>query len=137
MGHSSDLGRPRKAGLPVSKHDTVLGHQGLRLEEDLLFELDSPGMSGVDLPAAPAVETRLGGLERRSAIGLPGLSEPEVVRHYTRLSQKNYAIDMGTYPLGSCTMKHNPRLNEKMARLTGFAGLHPCSRWRRHKARSS
>ena len=125
MGHSSDLSRPRKSGSTELGLDTVLGHQGLRLEEELLFELDSPGMSGVDLPEVPAVETRLGGLERRSEIGLPGLSEPEVVRHYTRLSQKNYAIDMGTYPLGSCTMKHNPRLNEKMARLPGFAGLHP------------
>ena len=124
MAHSSDLSRARKTG-PAAEIDTVLGHQGLRLEEDLLFELDSPGQSGVDLPDVPAVETRLGGLERRAGIGLPGLSEPEVVRHYTRLSQKNYAIDMGTYPLGSCTMKHNPRLNEKMARLPGFAGLHP------------
>ncbi|MFB3102840.1 MAG: aminomethyl-transferring glycine dehydrogenase subunit GcvPB [Alphaproteobacteria bacterium] len=125
MAHSRDLSRPRQAGSPVAARDTVLGHQGLRLEEDLLFELDSPGLSGVDLPNVPAVEARLGGLERRSEIGLPGLSEPEIVRHYTRLSQKNYAIDMGTYPLGSCTMKHNPRLNEKMARLPGFAGLHP------------
>ena len=125
MAHSRDLSRPRQTGSPAAARDTVLGHQGLRLEEDLLFELDSPGLSGVDLPKVPAVEARLGGLERRSEIGLPGLSEPEVVRHYTRLSQKNYAIDMGTYPLGSCTMKHNPRLNEKMARLPGFAGLHP------------
>jgi glycine dehydrogenase subunit 2 len=124
MAHSSDLSRSRQAGSSAG-FDTVLGHQGLRLEEALLFELDSPGQSGVDLPEVPAVETRLGGFERRSGIGLPGLSEPEVVRHYTRLSQKNYAIDMGAYPLGSCTMKHNPRLNEKMARLPGFAGLHP------------
>jgi glycine dehydrogenase subunit 2 len=124
MAHSSDLSRSRKVE-PSPRIDTVLGHQGLRLEEHLLFELDSPGQSGVDLPEVPAVKTRLGGLERRAGIGLPGLSEPEVVRHYTRLSQKNYAIDMGTYPLGSCTMKHNPRLNEKMARLPGFAGLHP------------
>ena len=58
------------------------------------------------------------------AIGLPGLSEPETMRHYVRLSRKNYAIDSGLYPLGSCTMKHNPRLNEKMARLPGFA-RHP------------
>jgi len=124
MSHSSDLSRPR-GGAAHGPVDTVLGHQGLRLEEDLLFELDSPGQSGVDLPDVPAVANRLGGLERTSAIGLPGLSEPEVVRHFTRLSQKNYAIDMGTYPLGSCTMKHNPRLNEKMVRLPGFAGLHP------------
>ncbi|HBF91832.1 MAG TPA: aminomethyl-transferring glycine dehydrogenase subunit GcvPB, partial [Hyphomonas atlantica] len=51
--------------------------------------------------------------------------EPQTVRHYMRLSQKNYAIDLGLFPLGSCTMKHNPRLNEKMARLPGFADIHP------------
>ena len=83
------------------------------------------GRSGVDLPAIPQHKDRLGGLKRKSAIGLPGLSEPQVMRHYTRLSQKNYAIDTGVYPLGSCTMKHNPRLNEKMARLPGFGDLHP------------
>ncbi|MGH6961520.1 MAG: aminotransferase class V-fold PLP-dependent enzyme, partial [Dongiaceae bacterium] len=81
--------------------------------------------AGVDLPEPPKIESRLGGLERKDAIGLPGLSEPQVVRHYTRLSQKNYAIDMGLYPLGSCTMKHNPRLNEKVVRLPGLADLHP------------
>jgi glycine dehydrogenase subunit 2 len=62
---------------------------------------------------------------RTSRIGLPGLSEPETLRHYVRLSQKNHAIDLAMYPLGSCTMKHNPRLNEKMARLPGFADIHP------------
>jgi glycine dehydrogenase subunit 2 len=70
-------------------------------------------------------EQRLAGLRRKSAIGLPGLSEPEVIRHYVRLSRMNYAIDAGIYPLGSCTMKHNPRLNEKMARLPGFGDIHP------------
>ncbi|MBC8048614.1 MAG: aminomethyl-transferring glycine dehydrogenase subunit GcvPB, partial [Chitinophagales bacterium] len=68
---------------------------------------------------------RLGALERTETIGLPGLSEPETVRHYVRLSRKNYSIDSGIFPLGSCTMKHNPRLNEKMARLPGFADIHP------------
>ena len=105
--------------------DTVLGHRGLRLEEPLIFEQDTAGATGVDLPAPPATASRLGAAARQGPIGLPGLSEPEVVRHFTRLSQKNYAIDMGLYPLGSCTMKHNPRLNEKMARLPGFAGVHP------------
>ena len=62
---------------------------------------------------------------RKAPIDLPGLTEPEAMRHYVRLSQKNYAIDTGLYPLGSCTMKHNPRLNEKMARLPGFADIHP------------
>ncbi|MDG1438896.1 MAG: aminomethyl-transferring glycine dehydrogenase subunit GcvPB, partial [Emcibacteraceae bacterium] len=62
---------------------------------------------------------------RDDEIGLAGLTEPEAMRHYTRLSRKNYAIDLGLYPLGSCTMKHNPRLNEKVARLAGLADIHP------------
>jgi glycine dehydrogenase subunit 2 len=67
----------------------------------------------------------LANFERSRPIGLPGLSEPEMVRHYTRLSRQNYAIDLGLFPLGSCTMKHNPRLNEKVARMAGFADVHP------------
>ncbi len=122
--HSKDLSRRTPSG-PAEGIETLLGHQGLRLEEPLLFELDNPGASGVDLPDPGDVAPRLGGLARSEAIGLPSASEPEVVRHFTRLSQKNYAIDMGTYPLGSCTMKHNPRLNEKVVRLSGFANLHP------------
>ncbi len=102
-----------------------LHNRGLEIEELLLFEQDAAGRSGVDLPEPPAHADRLGGLRRQGAIGLPGLSEPQVVRHYTRLSQKNYGIDTGLYPLGSCTMKHNPRLNEKLARLPGFADIHP------------
>ncbi len=70
-------------------------------------------------------EERLAGLERNRPIGLPGLSEPQAVRHYTRLSRQNYAIDLGLFPLGSCTMKHNPRLCEKVARMPGFADIHP------------
>ncbi|MBX6320704.1 MAG: aminomethyl-transferring glycine dehydrogenase subunit GcvPB [Rhodospirillaceae bacterium] len=104
---------------------TISGNRGLEIEEPLLFEQDTPGACGVDLPEPPAHALRLGGLERKGRIGLPGLSEPEVVRHFTRLSRKNYAIDTGLYPLGSCTMKHNPRLNEKLARLPGLADLHP------------
>ncbi|GEO81016.1 aminomethyl-transferring glycine dehydrogenase subunit GcvPB [Pararhodospirillum oryzae] len=104
---------------------TVSGHRGLDLEEPLLFELDTPGVSGIDEPEPEPGPTRLGGLEREGPIGLPGLSEPAVVRHYTRLSRRNYSIDAGMYPLGSCTMKYNPRLNERMARLPGFADLHP------------
>jgi glycine cleavage system P protein (glycine dehydrogenase) subunit 2 len=104
---------------------TISGNRGLQIEEPLLFEQDSPGHCGVDLPEPAPFRSRLGGLERQGPIGLPGLSEPQIVRHFTRLSQKNYAIDSGLYPLGSCTMKHNPRLNEKMARLPGFADLHP------------
>jgi len=109
----------------MTETGTYTGNRGLRIEEPLIFEQDAPGRSGVDLPDPPPVQNRLGGLDRTGSIGLPGLSEPQVVRHYTRLSQKNYAIDSGFYPLGSCTMKHNPRLNEKLARLPGFADLHP------------
>ena len=105
--------------------ETISGNRGLQIEEPLIFEQDEPGRCGVDLPEPPPVAARLNGLERRGPIGLPGLSEPQIVRHFTRLSQKNYAIDTGLYPLGSCTMKHNPRLNEKMARLPGFADIHP------------
>ena len=107
------------------------GGRELQDDEPLLFEaegafLEGPSArSGVDVPAPPKIADRLGGLRRQSKIGLPGLSEPQIVRHYTRLSQKNYSIDTGIYPLGSCTMKYNPRLNEHVARLPGFAGLHP------------
>src|SRR6185369_15576971 len=85
----------------VPEVETFSGNRGLQLEEPLIFEQDSPGKCGVDLPEVPAVKTRLAGLERKGAIGLPGLSEPQIVQHYTRLSQKNYAIDSGLYPLGS------------------------------------
>ena len=104
---------------------TVSGDRGLQIEEPLIFEQGSPGAVGVDWPAVEAGADRLGGLGREGAIGLPGLAEPTVVRHYTRLSQKNYGIDTGLFPLGSCTMKHNPRLNERLARLPGFADIHP------------
>ena len=105
--------------------ETLTGNRGLQIEVKLIFEQDSPGHCGVDLPEVAVFHSRLGGLDRQGAIGLPGLSEPQVVRHFTRLSQKNYAIDSGLYPLGSCTMKHNPRLNEKLARLPGLADIHP------------
>jgi glycine dehydrogenase subunit 2 len=119
-------GRPTGAGethTPASH--TYTGNRGLDHEESLLFEQGRPENSGVDLPEPKPVKSCLGGLERSGPIGLPGLSEPETVRHYVRLSRKNYAIDSGIYPLGSCTMKHNPRLNEKLARLAGFADIHP------------
>ncbi len=109
----------------MSDMNTITGNQGLQIEEPLIFEQDTPGKCGVDLADVPDVKTRLGGLNREGKIGLPGMTEPDTVRHYMRLSQKNYAIDTGFYPLGSCTMKHNPRLNEKMARLGGLADLHP------------
>ncbi len=105
--------------------NTVSGNRGLLQAENLIFEIGAETRTGVDLPAPKGRADRLGGLKRTAPLPLPGLSEPEAVRHYVRLSQKNYAIDLGFFPLGSCTMKHNPRLNEKMARLEGFADLHP------------
>ena len=104
---------------------TATGNRGLMIEEQLLFEQGEPLRCGVDLPEPPKFTDRLGGLARKSDLGLPGLSEPQVIRHFTRLSQKNYSIDTGLFPLGSCTMKHNPRLNEKLARLPGFGDIHP------------
>ncbi|MEN7538630.1 aminomethyl-transferring glycine dehydrogenase subunit GcvPB [Aurantiacibacter flavus] len=105
---------------------TSTGNRALMLEEGLIFEIGSLNNCGVDLPVPSAeTSTRLGGMARTTPPALPGLSEPETVRHYTRLSRQNYAIDLGLFPLGSCTMKHNPRLNEKVARMPGFADLHP------------
>ncbi|MEP2550642.1 MAG: hypothetical protein ABJH26_05040, partial [Marinomonas sp.] len=105
---------------------TVTGNRALMLEEPLLFEIGHAETTGVDFePVEVALPSRLGGMERTDAIGLVGLTEPESVRHYTRLSRQNYGIDLGFFPLGSCTMKHNPRLNEKVARMPGFADVHP------------
>ena len=94
-------------------------------DEPLLFEIGDTEHSGVDLPDVELVSDRLGGFGRKSKLDLAGLTEPEAMRHYVRLSRLNHSIDSGMYPLGSCTMKHNPRLNEKMARLPGFADIHP------------
>ncbi len=121
--------QPDKPDADSGRQPTHSGNRGLQIEEPLLFELGDTQTTGVDLPDLPASahdnETRFGDLARRDPIGLAGLSEPETMRHYVRLSQKNYSIDTGIYPLGSCTMKHNPRLNEKMARLPGFFDIHP------------
>ena len=123
----NNQGRPTA---PMAANDaprvkTVSGNQGLNQATKLIFETGTPRRTGVDLPEPKGRASRLGGHERKGEIGLPGLSEPETMRHYVRLSQKNYAIDLGVYPLGSCTMKHNPRLNEKVARMPGFADVHP------------
>ena len=104
---------------------TFTGNRALDIEEALIFETGRADATGVDFETPPPFQSRLGPHARQSALGLPGLTEPEAVRHYVRLSRNNYSIDAGIYPLGSCTMKHNPRLNEKMARLPGFADVHP------------
>jgi len=97
--------------------------------EALLFEISSPGKYAYKLPAldVPAVDAAalLGQTHRKVSAELPEVSEIEVVRHFTRLSTWNYAIDLGMYPLGSCTMKYNPRVNEVVARTEGLAEAHP------------
>jgi glycine dehydrogenase subunit 2 len=115
MGEAGDAG-PR--------FTTASGDYALMLEEPLSFEIGRSDKFGVDLDE-PATAPLAGLPLRKAAPDLPGLTEPETVRHYTRLSRQNYAIDLGPFPLGSCTMKHNPRLNEKVARLPGFADVHP------------
>ena len=116
-------------GRPTGVGDTQQGareqRSALLPDEPLLFEIGDTEHSGVDLPDAEIDGTHLGGFARKSPLNLAGLTEPEAMRHYVRLSRLNYSIDSGMYPLGSCTMKHNPRLNEKVARLPGFADIHP------------
>ncbi len=95
------------------------------MPEPTIFELSSPGRAGVrfptpDVPLAPLPQAFL-----RDDLPLPELSELDVVRHFTHLSSQNYSIDKGFYPLGSCTMKYNPKVNEEVARLSGFAHAHP------------
>ncbi len=119
--------RPAMGGAsPAETIQTFTGNRSLQLEEALLFELGSSDRSGVDFDDVGNIDlSALGPLARSNRADLPGLSEPETVRHYTRLSRQNYAIDLGLFPLGSCTMKHNPRLDEKVARMPGFADVHP------------
>ena len=93
--------------------------------EPLIFELSKPGRRGVRYPEPDVPETPLPEGMMRERLDWPEVSEIDVIRHYTRLSQKNHAIDIGMYPLGSCTMKYNPKVNEVVARLPGFANIHP------------
>ncbi len=100
----------------------------LRSREPLIFERSVPGKVGMDLPkldVPAAKDTRPTHLKRTTFDALPSCSEVDIVRHFTRLSKWNYGVDDGFYPLGSCTMKHNPRVNEKTAALPGFAESHP------------
>ena len=99
------------------------------MREKLVFEISKKGRVGVSLPRCDVPEEELEEFipERyfRKDLSLPELSEPEIVRHFTRLSQLNYGLDTGFYPLGSCTMKYNPKVNEEIASLPGLARLHP------------
>ncbi len=103
--------------------------RGLQFNEESIFERGAPGRTAVSLPPldVPRVDARshFGAAARALGAALPEVSEPEVVRHFVRLSQWNFSIDSQFYPLGSCTMKFNPKVNEWAARLPGFAKLHP------------
>jgi len=93
--------------------------------EPLIFELSRPGRKGMTLPKLDVPPSELPADLLRDDLPLPEVSEVDAVRHYTHLSQMNYAVDTGFYPLGSCTMKYNPKVNEVAARLPGFVRTHP------------
>src|SRR5579875_1461734 len=102
-------------------------------DELTIFDRSRPGRRAfiapaLDVPARPLDELIPRELRRSSPAALPEVSEPEIVRHYTRLSKRNFDLDTGFYPLGSCTMKHNPKLHERVAALPGHARLHPLQR---------
>src|ERR1700736_142291 len=117
MADSKFVGTPKKATTHVNQN------------EDLIFEKSSPGKKAyrlAELDVAAVDAASLLGASARADLGvMPELSEIEIIRHFTRLSTWNYAIDLGMYPLGSCTMKYNGRVNELVARLEGIADAHP------------
>ena len=123
----NNVGRPSAPEMNVetTSFRSLLGGRGLLQNEALIFERDDYHRTGVDFADIKIDTSDLGDLVRGDDLNLPGLTEPECMRHYVRLSQKNHAIDLALYPLGSCTMKHNPRLNEKMARVAGLGDIHP------------
>src|SRR6266849_2579459 len=110
----------------ITKVTTHLSHN-----EALIFERSQPGRAGFSLPPLDVEESALDEIipaqfQREDDLaGMPEVTEVDVIRHFTRISTWNYSIDLGLYPLGSCTMKYNSRLNEKVARIAGFANLHP------------
>ncbi|HSM85189.1 MAG TPA: hypothetical protein VLT16_03510, partial [Candidatus Limnocylindrales bacterium] len=113
----------------MSDKDIKKATRHVNQNEGLIFERSSPGKKGYRLPPldVPAVDHKkaLGGAAREDLGNMPEVSEMEIIRHFTRLSTWNYAIDLGMYPLGSCTMKYNARVNEFVVRLRGLAEAHP------------
>jgi glycine dehydrogenase subunit 2 len=95
------------------------------MTEPLIYELSSSGRTAIEMPAPEVEKAEIPASLEREELPLPELSEIDVVRHFTRLSQLNHGVDTGFYPLGSCTMKYNPKINEEVARLPGFALTHP------------
>ncbi len=133
------MSEQRTPGAPT----TVDG--GTPLQRDratTIFERSVEGRRAATLPDCEVPETPLAELIpakllRERPAELPEVSEPEIVRHYNRISRRNFDLDTGFYPLGSCTMKHNPRINEKVAALPGHARLHPAQEPGAPRARSS
>src|SRR5438067_1727139 len=123
-GRSPPLNRFMESS--ITKVTTHISHN-----EQLIFERSQPGRAGFSLPPLDVDEIPLDEIVPRefqredNLAGMPEVTEVDVVRHFTRMSSWNYSIDQGMYPLGSCTMKYNSRLNEKVARIAGFANLHP------------
>ncbi len=113
------------SNLSQSRQPSWPGTTSLVLDEPLLWEKARPGRVGASLPDSDVPASSLEEALVRPDLNLPDLGELDVVRHYTRLSTWNFGVDTGLYPLGSCTMKYNPKLNEKIAALPGFAGAHP------------
>ncbi len=114
----------------MNMYENTPGTTGLVFEEPLIFERSRPGRMGYSLPASDVPEVdpaAVYGAERvrESIAHFPEVSEPETMRHFVRLSQWNYGVDSGFYPLGSCTMKYNPKINETLSRLPGFLSSHP------------
>jgi glycine dehydrogenase subunit 2 len=121
-----------RMAIPIHKHADPMAQEESKREVPLIFELSSPGRLATDLAAREADQKSgadiLGAeLCREDLPGFPELHEPQVLRHFLRLSHLNFAQALQFYPLGSCTMKYNPLLNDEMAALPGLAGLHPCT----------
>jgi glycine dehydrogenase subunit 2 len=93
--------------------------------EPLIYELSKPGRRGISVPEPNVPEYDVPDEMKRDELDLPEVSEIDVIRHFTRLSHLNHAIDIDFYPLGSCTMKYNPKINELMSKLPGFGSIHP------------
>src|SRR5579859_2600348 len=113
----------------MSNKDIKKATHHVNQNEGLIFERSSPGKKGyrlapLDVPEVDYAKA-LGASARADLGSMPEVSEMEIIRHFTRLSTWNYAIDLGMYPLGSCTMKYNPRVNEAVARVEGIANGHP------------
>jgi len=118
-----------KSDMPKPSPDRPAAMRGLTFREPLLFERSRPGRDGYslakDFDEADVDAAVPANLARKVPAELPEVSEPDVVRHYVRLSHHNYCVDTGLFPLGSCTMKYNPKVNEWAARIPGFAHRHP------------